>query len=88
MRRYFGKVECKERNPHEVEKYYITNRGLVYFDKSLNWSFNIEWWLEPVEEPLYTKSDMLSCWDAALSHALKLKGYYKTFAGFIKSLKN
>lgn len=96
MTQYFRKVMCSDRLPNKRD-IYNTNVGRIYFYKrgEYNWATELgiflynppEWWLEPIEEPLYTKSDMLSCWDAALSHALKLKGYYKTFYGFIKSLK-
>lgn len=84
---------CKDRQPGMAGQY-ATDRGEEtlftlpeklwegYYGRCLP-----KWWLEPVEQPLYTKSDMSKCWDAALSHALKLKRYYKTFSGFIKSLK-
>lgn len=88
MTQYFRKVMCSERLPVS-SGYYDTDMGKLHFTKYIKgWNpFHPDWWFEPVEEPLCTKKDMLSCWDAALSHALKLKGYYKTFSGFIKSLK-
>lgn len=49
------------------------------------YSQDLDYWLEPVADPLYTAADMSRAWDAALSHALHLEGYKKSFEEFIKS---